>query len=371
MASFRSNPGAEHELAEVATFEPGIAGRVWLSREVSRASSRRRAAPQGLLVLFFVLSAVPALDGCSAMNRSQKNLPEWRPGPAEEPLYRTAPGDLLVIEYARTLPEAAYSPEYLIHPGDELSIVFESRPEFSRDVLVRPDGKFSFFRVGEIEARGKSTAQIREILTERFKDIVTNPSITVFVDKLEVAQDQFFGTLIAGPGGSTRESVVRTDGKVSLPLLGEVPLADLTMSEAEKQLDELYREHGLWAVVSLNVKTFGNHRYVVLGEVKTPGSFSLPNGITAAEAIASVGGQLSGADLGNVVWITQGPGGERHAATIDLAGFLSGKAPMQNPTLRAGDILYVPRSGIGEVNRIVDLYIRQNLPFNLAVGWRF
>jgi len=332
-----------------------------------RASLRRFA-------LLLGLSAGSALAGCqSEMNERMEDLPRWRPGPIEEPLYRTAPGDVLVIEYARTLPDDAGSSEYLIHPGDELSIVFESRPEFSRDVLVRPDGKFSYFRIGEVEVRGKSVAEVTRILSEKFVGIVSNPSITVFVNRLEVAQDRFFDTLLQGPGGSSRDAVLRADGAISLPLIGQVPLADLTMSEAEERLGRLYRERGIWTEVSLNVKSFGNHRCVVLGEVKTPGSFALTSGVTVAEAVATVGGELASADLSKVVWITQGPGGERQFATVDLEGYLAGKAPAQNPYLRPGDVLYVPRSGIGDINRWVELYLRENMPFNLSlgIGWRF
>jgi len=323
------------------------------------------------LLLLRGLAAAPALGCSSGVSERIADVPEWQPTAVEEPLYRTAPGDQLVVEYARAQPEGAYSSGYLIHAGDELSVVFESRPELSRDVLVRPDGKFSYFRVGEIEARGKSTAEMTEILTERFKGIVTNPSITVFVNRLEVAQDQFFETLLAGPGGSSREATLRSDGALSLPLVGAVPLVNLTVGDAEQRLGELYRERGIWTQVSLNVRAFGNHRYVVLGEVKNPGTFALASGVTAAEALASVGGELTSADLEQVVWITHGPGGERQVATLDLEGFLAGDAPAQNPVLRPGDVLYVPRSGIGVVNRWVDLYLRQNLPFNLAVGWRF
>jgi len=307
------------------------------------------------------------------MNERMEDLPRWQPADLEQPLYRAAPGDVLVIEYARTLPADSGSSEYLIHEGDELSIVFDGRPEFSRDVLVRPDGKFSYFRIGEVDVRGKSTAEVTRILTERFASIVSNPSITVFVNRLEVAQDQFFETLLAGPGGSTRDAALRGDGAISLPLIGQVPLADLTISEAEQKLGQLYRERGIWAEVSLNVKSFGNHRCVVLGEVKTPGSFALSSGATVAEAVATVGGDLRSADLSKVVWITQGPGGERQFATVDLEGYLAGEAPAQNPYLRPGDVIYVPRSGIGDINRWVELYLRENMPFNLSVGigWRF
>ena len=99
----------------------------------------------------------------------------------------------------------------------------------------------------------------------------------------------------------------------------------------------------------------------------------LTSGVTAAEALATVGGELTSADLSKVVWITQAADGERQFATIDLQGYLAGEAPGQNPFLRPGDVLYVPRSGIGDVNRFVDLYLRKNIPFNLSlgVGWRF
>lgn len=72
--------------------------------------------------------------------------------------------------------------DYKINAGDILSISVWREPELQRDVLVRPDGKFSFPLAGDIDATGRSIEEIRELLTTRLArfipDLVVSVSLT-------------------------------------------------------------------------------------------------------------------------------------------------------------------------------------------------
>jgi protein involved in polysaccharide export with SLBB domain len=320
-----------------------------------------------------VCAVLLVLASCrSDLSRLQAEIPEWEPQPPVAPIYRTAPGDVLVVEYARRPPSQVYGSDYRVDAGDRLSIVFENRPEYSRDVVVRPDGKFTYFRVGDVEARGRTAGELTRHLIENLKDVVPDPTITVFVDQPESIQDDFFEMLLAGAEGASREVNVREDGTISLPLLGQMPISNLTVGEAEAAIESAYGGEGIHIRPSLNVRSLGSSRYAVLGEVAKPGTFAITPGVTVVDALASVGGSLVGADLTQVVWVTRDAAGRPSARTLDVEGFLGGIRPGQNPVLQSEDVIYVPRSTAGDVNRFIDLYVRRNMPFNFSVGaaWR-
>ena len=320
------------------------------------------------------LTLVGVLAGASCTTDLTDNvaeIPAWDPEPFQTPLYRTAPGDVLRIEFARHLTGGDESGEYRLDAGDRLSIVFEGRPDLSRTVVIRPDGKISYFRVGEIVARDRTVEELASALLESF-DGTPNAAITIFVDDVESRQDTFFDMLLASPDGPTREVGLRSDGTASLPLLGQLELSNLTIAQAETILEDGYLDQGIGVKVSVNVRSVGANRYVVVGSVAQPGTFALGTGTTVVEALAQVGGELVGSDLTQVVWITTGSDGEPSARTLDIEAFLGGTDPSQNPMLRPKDVVFVPRSGDGDVNRFIDLYVRRNLPFNFSVGagWR-
>jgi polysaccharide export outer membrane protein len=78
----------------------------------------------------------------------------------------------------------APTPDYQINPGDLLQISVWREEDLQREVLVRPDGKFSFPLAGDIDARSKSIEQIRELLTERLSKYI--PDLVVSVAVLQI-----------------------------------------------------------------------------------------------------------------------------------------------------------------------------------------
>src|SRR5687767_2911700 len=59
-------------------------------------------------------------------------------------------------------PTQGQDPAYTVQPGDLLSISVWKEPDLQRPVLVRPDGSFSFPLVGEVNARGKTVADLNK-----------------------------------------------------------------------------------------------------------------------------------------------------------------------------------------------------------------
>jgi polysaccharide export outer membrane protein len=75
-------------------------------------------------------------------------------------------------------------PPYTLNPGDLLSITVWKELDLQRQVIIRPDGAFSFPLTGDILAEGQSIEQIRQAVTERLEKYIPDPVVTVAVEGL-------------------------------------------------------------------------------------------------------------------------------------------------------------------------------------------
>ena len=82
----------------------------------------------------------------------------------------------------KAAPTDAASPDtYVIGPGDDLNVFVYDAPQLSMEVPVRPDGRISTPLVPEMPAAGKTPGQLAKDLTERLKEYVKDPNVTVIV----------------------------------------------------------------------------------------------------------------------------------------------------------------------------------------------
>lgn len=82
---------------------------------------------------------------------------------------------------------AAYSQQasYVIKPGDTLEISVWKEPDLQRQVLVRPDGAFSFPLVGEVDARGKTVGDLNKVVSDRLGKYISGAVVTVSVQEIK------------------------------------------------------------------------------------------------------------------------------------------------------------------------------------------
>ena len=72
-------------------------------------------------------------------------------------------------------------PPYLIGPNDVLNIYVWKEPELTRDVIVMSDGRITFPLIGELMAQGQTVSGLKETITERLKNYLDAPEVTVIV----------------------------------------------------------------------------------------------------------------------------------------------------------------------------------------------
>ncbi len=76
-------------------------------------------------------------------------------------------------------------PSYGVHAGDVLIISVWKEEDLNLEVLVEPDGTFSFPLAGDIKAEGKTTDQIRAEIASRIEQYIPEPVVTVSVKQIQ------------------------------------------------------------------------------------------------------------------------------------------------------------------------------------------
>lgn len=211
-------------------------------------------------------------------------------GCAPDPLVPKTPFATLAQE-----PVRATRP-YRMGPGDVLEIAFYRHPDLDREVVIRPDGRISLPAIGEIEAVGRTPAELSSVLTRSYKHELARPNITVIVASM-APRPVFVG-----------------------------------------------------------------------GEVQRPGVLELTPELTLFSALTEAGGILIRAEETHIVLIRRNAAGEPIGQSFNIDPILNGVDPSGDIALQPYDIVHVPRSGIAKMNDIIRLYVTDNLPIH-TVPW--
>ena len=132
---------------------------------------------------------------------------------------------------------------------------------------------------------------------------------------------------------------IRPDGKITLPLLGDVPAAGLTPTALRDQLTNSLREYVTNPVVTVIVVEATPPTIYVMGEVKSPGPQPMRGQMTILEALSMAGGFLDFAKTSDVRVLRKGPGGTE-TLKFNYKAAVKGEGEMI--VLRPGDVVVVP-----------------------------
>lgn len=143
---------------------------------------------------------------------------------------------------------------------------------------------------------------------------------------------------------STNQSpfVVRPDGNVSFPLVGEIHAEGMTVSQFTDVLQQGLARYIVDPDVSVNISKLGRVRVYVFGEVKKPGAVELEKGHTVIDAIGAAQGFTRDTAKKKIFLIHQDQ--PKSLIPINLNNMLKTGDMSQNITLREGDILYLTKN---------------------------
>jgi polysaccharide export outer membrane protein len=164
---------------------------------------------------------------------------------------------------------ATNDPDYEIGPGDTLNISVWKEAELSGIILVRPDGKVSLPLAGDVQAAGATPTKLAATITERLRQYLTDPRVTVIV-------------------------------------------------------------------------TLANSRRIYLiGEVVRPGAIPMLPNMTLLQALSTSGGFSQFANV-KKMYVLRVENGKQIKMPVNYKAAISGRAPEQNIALKAGDTIVVP-----------------------------
>ena len=180
------------------------------------------------------------------------------------------------------------------------------------------------------------------------------------------AGDQIEVRVPSAPELSQKTLTVQPDGRISMPLIGQVPVADRTVNDASALLTQAYASQLIHPQVEIAVTTASPIRVFVGGEVDKPGVYDMPGPIDALQAVIQAGGFKTTAKRGSVVIIRRGADGRAMMRTADLLGGIYRPQTTDAVPLRRFDVVYVPRSGVAEVGLFMQQYLRDALPITFS-----
>lgn len=140
------------------------------------------------------------------------------------------------------------------------------------------------------------------------------------------------------------DAVVRPDGTITMPLLGDLKADGRTPSELKGdiavQLAKFVRDEG--AVVTVAVTGINSYSFTIGGNVERPGVFNSQKYVTVHEAMQLAGGPNRFATPTKTKLTRRDRNGDVRVIPINYTAILNGKQPEANLILVAGDQLYVP-----------------------------
>jgi len=139
----------------------------------------------------------------------------------------------------------------------------------------------------------------------------------------------------------SRSIPVRSDGKISLPLVGEVQAAGQTPAALEKDIASKLKSYISEPEVTVMVQQVNSQKFNILGQVVRPGAYVIANSPTVLDAIALAGGFRDFAKQKSIYVLRQGPDGETRLP-FNYKDVAQGKNMSQNIKLQPRDTIIVP-----------------------------
>jgi len=143
------------------------------------------------------------------------------------------------------------------------------------------------------------------------------------------------------PNHSREAVLVRPDGRISLPLVGDIAAADLTIGQLAESVRVRLQAFVPRPRVDVSLVTARSYQVFVMGEVRAPGSFAPPSQVNVLQALSMAGGFTPFAKRDRITIVWQTPQGETRIP-FNYDEVLQGLRPEQNLSLCRGDTVMVP-----------------------------
>ena len=140
----------------------------------------------------------------------------------------------------------------------------------------------------------------------------------------------------------SRNVSVRPDGKISLPLIGDIQAAGRTPTQLQNELDSRFTKYLTNPDVSVIVAEIRSQRFNVLGQVLRPGTYPLIPPMSVIDAVATAGGLKEFAKTKKIYVLRALPNGQRERIKFEYRNVLKGKRGSKDLLLQTRDTVVIP-----------------------------
>ena len=140
----------------------------------------------------------------------------------------------------------------------------------------------------------------------------------------------------------TKAVPVRSDGKISLPLAGELRASGTTPKELERAITEKLKSYISEPEVTVIVQEIRSQKFNILGQVVKPGEYLLTDATTILDAIAMAGGFRDFAKQKSIYVLRNSPNGTQQRLPFNYKQVIKGNSQAQNIRLEPHDTVVVP-----------------------------
>jgi polysaccharide export outer membrane protein len=140
----------------------------------------------------------------------------------------------------------------------------------------------------------------------------------------------------------SRTIPVRSDGKISMPLVGELEAAGKTPSQLEQAISAKLQSYITDPAVTVIVEQVNSKKFNILGQVAKPGTYSIALAPTVMDAIAAAGGFRDFAKMKGVYVLRQNPDGTETRIPFNYSKYIKSKNRPDNIKLEPHDTVIVP-----------------------------
>jgi polysaccharide biosynthesis/export protein len=161
-------------------------------------------------------------------------------------------------------------------------------------------------------------------------------------DAFVIGGDDILAISVWKESDISRTVPVRSDGKISLPLIGEVQASGQTPRQLEVEIAAKLQSYISEPDVTVIVQEVRSQRFNILGQISRPGSYALTNSMTVLDAIAMAGGFRDFAKQKSIYVLRAKADGSQQRISFNYKEMIKGKNPDQNVKLTPRDTIVVP-----------------------------
>jgi polysaccharide export outer membrane protein len=173
-------------------------------------------------------------------------------------------------------------------------------------------------------------------------EVLSAPAQSATDESFKIGADDILGISVWKEAEISRSVTVRSDGKISLPLIGELQAAGKTPKQLETEIAAKLKDFVSEPDVTVIVQEIRSQKYNVLGMVMKPGSYPLTKSTTVLDAIATAGGFRDFAKQKDIYILRRNADGNQKRLPFNYKEVIKGRNSGQNVAVETNDTIVVP-----------------------------